>query len=90
MNPKWRGSRASVGTLHQRLGRNFPKAGKCEQCGAEGPTDYALLNGREYSSDRADYRELCRLCHNRYDAPKGRPGRDPATGRWVKGANSVA
>ncbi len=32
-----------------------------------GRTDYALIIGGTISRKRADYRELCRGCHMRYD-----------------------
>jgi len=90
-NGKWRGDQVSIPKMHEYVIRYHPKTGKCENCDAEGATDLALIHGREYSRNRADYLELCRLCHNRYDAPKGRPGRDPVTGRWAKNdANPVA
>jgi hypothetical protein len=43
----------------------------------------ALIHGRVYSRQREDYRELCRLCHNRYDRPWDGLTHGP-DGRWVK------
>lgn len=71
--------------IHARLIRWYPKAGVCQLCDGEGiKTDYALIHGRTYSSDRSDYLELCRRCHNRYDRPWDGLAHDPATGRWVR------
>lgn len=69
---KWPGGRpmsatASVNALHDWLGKHYPKTGICEVCGEEAKTDYSLIHGREYSRNRNDYRELCRLCHVHYD-----------------------
>lgn len=54
--------------IHLYLNAHFPKAGACDECGAQGRTHYALIHGREYSRDREDYRELCSPCHGQYDA----------------------
>lgn len=54
-------------TLHQALTKLFPKLGKCEYCGSDESTAYALIHGRQYSLNRKDYMELCRSCHNSYD-----------------------
>jgi hypothetical protein len=86
--PWYKGDGASYRAIHTYLSKHFPKSGICEECGEVKPTDYALIHGREYSRDRADYRELCRRCHVFYDetgycsywkkqgleaAPKGEP-----------------
>lgn len=57
----------SYSAVHQYLRSHFPKAGRCEQCGLEGRTVYALTHGKSYSRDREDYRELCQRCHIIYD-----------------------
>lgn len=54
--------------IHLYLNAHFPKAGACDECGAQGRTHYALIHGREYSRNREDYRELCSPCHGQYDA----------------------
>ncbi len=67
----WRGPDASYKTLHTWLNRRFPKAGVCEQCGAEAATDYCFLHHpRPHTRDRGDYAELCRFCHRRLDSKK--------------------
>lgn len=65
--PWWKGDEAGVHAMHTWLNKYYPKAHRCEQCGVEGPTDYALTHGRAYSRNRDDYRELCRRCHVFYD-----------------------
>lgn len=61
---------AGVGSIHKWLRQNFPKTGRCEKCGREGKTDYAFLRHPEsYTRDIADYRELCRSCHFKFDEP---------------------
>jgi hypothetical protein len=56
--------------------RHHPKTGICEQCGKLGDTDYAKIEGREYTRNREDYQELCRKCHVNYDGIGG--------SRWKK------
>jgi len=58
----------TAGSLHQMLRRDHPKTGVCEECGREGPTDYAFKHHpRPHTADRNDYRELCRSCHIYFD-----------------------
>lgn len=63
----WKGDDAGYRAIHTYLQKHFPKVGVCDECGEAKRTDYALIAGREYSRDRADYRELCKRCHNAYD-----------------------
>jgi hypothetical protein len=50
--------------------RNCPKTGVCEECGAEGKTDYAFKRHPEpHTRNRDDYAELCKSCHWRFDEP---------------------
>ena len=65
--PWWKGDEVGYRALHTYLSKHFPKAGICDECGEAKRTDYALIEGRTYSRDRADYRELCRPCHLEYD-----------------------
>ena len=54
--------------VHSWLLENFPKAGRCEDCGKEGRTEYAYLGpvgGHE--RDRSRYVEVCAPCHKRMD-----------------------
>ena len=64
----WKGDAVGYRAIHTYLQRHFPKTGTCDECGAASArTEYALIQGRAYSRDRADYRELCKRCHNEYD-----------------------
>lgn len=57
------GTEMTYFSLHRRLRRENPKSGICDDCGASGKTEYALLPGKNYSLSRNDYAELCRRCH---------------------------
>lgn len=70
--PWWKGDQVNYRALHTYLNRWHPKRGACEACGKTGRTEYALIHGHEHSRDRADYRELCKACHNAYDLTKDR------------------
>ena len=70
--PWWKGDDAGYRALHTYVSKHFPKNGICDECAQVKPTDYALIHGREYSRDRANYRELCRVCHTTYDRQKDR------------------
>jgi hypothetical protein len=60
----WKGGRANSSTIHGWLNKWYPKAGACEECGKEGPSDYANLRHPEPPSrNRSQYAELCRACH---------------------------
>jgi alpha-tubulin suppressor-like RCC1 family protein len=56
----------TIGGIHQRMRRMFPKAGRCEYCGGRGRTDYASI-GHVYTEDRMDWFELCPRCHQWFD-----------------------
>lgn len=62
----------SSGTLHTFIKRHHPKTGSCERCGKKGKTDYAFLrHPLPYTRDRADYAEMCRSCHVKFDYDNG-------------------
>lgn len=63
----WKGDEAGYRAVHTYLSKHFPKTGVCDECGISATTDHALIEGRSYSRDRSDYRELCRRCHMLYD-----------------------
>ena len=46
----------SYTAIHCRMLRDYPKTGKCEHCGFDGPTDYASIN-HTYTLDRKDWLE---------------------------------
>ena len=52
----------------------YPRTGRCEECGAEGYTHLAIARPDGYTTDRADWRELCPRCHCHFD---GRIGPNP-------------
>ncbi len=75
----WKGDDAGAEAIHTWLRKYHPKTGICEECGAEGKTDYAFTkHPKRHTRDRADYRELCRPCHTSFD---NRP--KDASGRWA-------
>lgn len=66
--PKEVSDDAGYTAIHHWLNRRHPKAGRCDDCGAIGKTDYAFLRHPEpYTRVRADYAELCRGCHMKQD-----------------------
>lgn len=65
-SPKWKGDAAGYTSLHKWVRRNFEKSGRCEECSAEGKTDWANVDHR-YHRVREDWVELCRSCHRLYD-----------------------
>lgn len=65
--PWYKGDKVGYRALHTHLNKYYPKTGICDECGKATRTDYALIEGREYSREREDYRELCRKCHVDYD-----------------------
>jgi hypothetical protein len=81
----FKGDEAGYRAIHTYLSKHFPKSGICEECGEAKRTEYALIKGREYSRQREDYRELCKLCHNRYDQTGGSRWRGVVTARQAAG-----
>ena len=69
--PWWKGDEAGYGAIHAYLLKHYPKAGTCEECSRQVPTEFALIKGRQYTRIRSDYRELCKRCHNIYDGIGG-------------------
>lgn len=75
---------------HRWIGRHYGKADHCENPECEGRSktyEWALIKDREYSKDRKDYIQLCKICHCKYDGfserMKGKPG-IPRTEEWKK------
>lgn len=77
-NPQWKGDAAGYGGIHRWLRTHYAKSGLCDQCHEAARTHFALIHGRQYSRNRADYRELCPRCHAQYDltGQKHAPGVD--------------
>jgi hypothetical protein len=71
-HPSWAGDRVTHSGVHRWLRDHFPKAGMCEDCGKQGRTHYASVNGHVYTRNRDDYAELCPSCHNKRDYEEGR------------------
>ena len=63
----WKGDSARYSAVHMWLRRNRQKSGVCDECGAEGFTEWANVSGEYRREDRLDWRELCRSCHRRAD-----------------------
>ncbi len=62
----------SAGSLHQWLSSNYPKQGRCEECGKARKTTYSYLHHpKRHTRNRDDYRELCMSCHVRFDFENG-------------------
>ena len=51
---------------HKKLRKLYGKPTLCENCGATENIEYANIS-KTYSSDRSDYKTLCRSCHRKYD-----------------------
>jgi hypothetical protein len=79
LNPAWKGDEATYGAVHMRMSTR-PRPEACESCGATaGRFEWALRpdvpearllrspEGYAYSTDPADYANLCKPCHNRQD-----------------------
>jgi len=55
--------------LHQWVNKQFGRPGVCEDCGTTDAKryDWAAIGGR-YTKLRADWKRLCRSCHQKFDA----------------------
>lgn len=56
--------------IHAWMRKNFGKADHCEnpQCkGKSTAFSWALIKGKEYAMKRENFRQMCRVCHSRYD-----------------------
>lgn len=60
---------------HQFLVRNYGNPKQCEFCGITGKKEsdgrwsiqWARKRDRDYSHNKDDYHQLCRMCHGKYD-----------------------
>lgn len=76
---RWTGDELSSNAAHTWLLYNYPKTGVCEECGKKGKTHHAFQHHpARHTRNRADYRELCPLCHRRFDAQWRKPPRASA------------
>lgn len=70
-NNKWRGDAVGSKGCHTWLRNNYPKAGRCDECGEERTTEYAFLGELGgWARDRDQYAELCIPCHRNRDSAK--------------------
>jgi hypothetical protein len=60
--PLWKGTTASLNSIHRWVKLRKPKPSFCEDCGKNKPKDLANISG-EYKRDIDDYEWLCRKCH---------------------------
>ena len=63
---RWKGDQAAYVTIHIWAKNHFEKLGVCENCGAEGRTEWSNID-HCYSRDRRDWQELCARCHKAHD-----------------------
>jgi len=72
----WKEELASYGAFHKWLVKNFGSASRCESINCPKlPTrryEYALLDGKEHSHKRENYRMLCIPCHRSYDSRRNK------------------
>lgn len=69
-NPAWKGSEATVGSIHCWIRDNFEPELNCEICGVEnnGTVTFDWSNkDHKYTRIRSDWQHVCRGCHNKYD-----------------------
>lgn len=65
----WRGDQVGYFALHEWITRHHGRPCECEACGTTDPSkryEWANVSG-EYRRDRADFRRLCKRCHNDMD-----------------------
>lgn len=61
-NPNWKGSKVSIGGIHDYVRARFPRPEKCQCCMIGYPIDMANIS-QEYKRDLNDWEWLCRRCH---------------------------
>lgn len=54
-------------TIHKYLSRKYTKQGVCEFCGKLTKTEWSTKTGVYDRTNRAEWQELCKQCHFRYD-----------------------
>jgi hypothetical protein len=90
-HPGWKGEKVSYSGLHAWVATHKTKTGVCEDCGqyvgTNGPrgTQWANISG-DYRRDLDDFRELCVLCHRRFDLSRGNGS---ATGNGSRSADGA-
>lgn len=61
-HPSWKGTNASIQSIHVWVRRRKPKPAFCEECTVKPPRDLANIS-QEYKRDVNDFEWLCRKCH---------------------------
>jgi hypothetical protein len=86
-NPGWKGDEAGYLASHGRVYRSRGKASECIFGDHPGPHDWANLLG-DYPNV-ADYAQMCRECHSRFDAAvrKTLPRKCKAGHEWNSNAD---
>lgn len=86
----------SYARFHARIRRKYGKAHRCDNpcCSYPSPKRYewALIYGREYSSNIDDYMQLCVSCHRQYDFTEEQRARMRASSKpsrpYARGSNN--
>lgn len=62
-------TKSTYNNIHTALKKKYGNAKRCVFCDSYTAKRYewALIKGREYSTNRDDYLELCPSCHRKYD-----------------------
>lgn len=69
----WKGDKVGYWGIHKWINRKFGMPMKCENCGIEKTSPWAIhwANlSHQYKRDRSDWKRLCQSCHRLYDNGK--------------------
>lgn len=87
----WKGDAVGYYGVHDWMTSRYGQPKHCEECGSTDPRkryEWANISG-EYRRDRADFRRLCKRCHNIFDGVNayqiGAPSRKNRPMRTVNG-----
>jgi predicted DNA-binding protein YlxM (UPF0122 family) len=82
-HPLWKED-VGYGAVHIWLRNTYGKADSCKFCDSKDAKRYewALIKGREYKRNIENFMQLCKSCHAKYDAKKGKE-----SPRWKGGKN---
>lgn len=78
-NPNWKQESTNYSTIHKWLVRSYGRAYRCEALNCKSRSlrfDWALLRGKRYIREKANFIQLCRSCHNSYDRAGGKNVRE--------------
>lgn len=88
---RWKGDAVGYAGVHDWMTAQYGQPKHCEDCGTTNPRrryEWANISG-EYRRDRADFKRLCKRCHNIFDGVNayqvGAPPRKNRPARAVKG-----